>query len=507
MIFNSYIFVFALLPLCLIGYFALNHFQKYTLAKCYLIGISLWFYGYFNISYLLLIIGSILFNYGAYRFMYKINKHKSVSLIAVIFNLSLLFVFKYFDFFIGNVNAIFKTDFAFLHILLPLGISFFTFQQIAFIVDASKNEARYDLSASETAAVNSGLYSFIDYTLFVSFFPQLVAGPIVNHNELIPQLNDSSKKTINYENFSRGFFSFVLGLSKKVLIADVFALSVDYGFEIANELNTPSAIFIAVCYIIQLYFDFSGYSDMARGLALMMNFKLPINFDSPFKTTNMADFWTHWHITLSRFLTKYVYIPLGGNRKGFIRTYINIFIVFFLSGLWHGANWTFVIWGCINGIGVIFFRLIFSIFKDSSARLKQYSIYTLPMILFNFIYVTYSFIYFRAASLTEARTVINAIKSLNFKFGVFPNILAKFKTNEILFLMKCSFLDDMSFSYMLPAIIYLVAALIIMFFIKNVNELTDRFKPKLHLALLIAILFLLCTSSFDGISTFIYYNF
>lgn len=490
MVFNSYIFVLLLLPVCLAGYYSINHFQKYTLAKCFLIGISLWFYAYFHISYLLLIIGSILFNYLAYILMRNTKCKNVIKIAAITINLAVLFIFKYYDFFINNINSIFKTNISFLNILLPLGISFFTFQQIGFIVDAANNK-------------NNINYKFIDYSLFVCFFPQLVAGPIVSHDELIPQFSNANNKHFNYEHFSKGLTAFILGLSKKVLIADVFAKFADYGFSIAGELNTPSAILVAFAYIIQLYFDFSGYSDMARGLALMLNIHLPLNFDSPFKTTNPADFWTHWHITLSRFLTKYVYIPLGGNRKGAFRTYLNIFIVFFLSGLWHGANWTFVLWGIINGIGVMISRLLLK----GSDNLKKYKLFNLPLILINFIFVTYSFIYFRASSVSEARMVINAIKSWNFRFGVFPNILATLQTNELLLFMKCTFTDDLSFSYMIPAAIYFIIAIVIMFFAKNVNEIITRLKPGFAYILVLTILFIMCITSFSGISTFIYYNF
>lgn len=502
MVFNSYIFVLVLLPVCLIGYFGLNYFQKNTLSKIFLIGISLWFYAFFHISYIFLILFSIAINYISYLLSVSlINKAKNktrklICGITVFINLFILFVFKYYDFFVSNINTVFKSDLPMLNILLPLGISFFTFQQIAFTVDALNNKAFYPGTTTP--------YKLYDYSLFVCFFPQLVAGPIVSHKELIPQFADKSLHSFNYESFYKGFFAFVLGLSKKVLIADVLALAVNYGFSIFSELNTPSALLIAVAFTLQLYFDFSGYSDMARGLALMLNIKLPLNFDSPFKTADIASFWNKWHITLSDFFTKYVYIPLGGSRKGAVRTYINIFIIFFLSGLWHGANWTFIIWGIINGIGVIFIKLIKKISNIDEIKNK---ILKAVLTIINFLYVTLAFVFFRADSVSVAGTIIKSIFSFNFKYGVYPNILSKFNTNEMTLLLKITFLNNLRISYILPAVIMILVCLFIVFFTKNVNELITNIKPGFFKTLFVTVLFLWCTISFSGISTFIYYNF
>lgn len=500
MVFNSYIFIFVLLPIALISYFGLNRIKKYTLAKVAVIASSLCFYAYFHLSYLALIIGSILFNYGSYRLTIKSKSSKALKTImalTITANLIVLFIFKYYDFFISNINN-FGFNAPLLNILLPLGISFFTFQQIGFNIDAYKGKACY---------LDGKSYHFIDYTLFVSFFPQLVAGPIVNHKELIPQFQDQSKKEFNYENFSKGFYSFVIGLSKKVLIADVFSLAADYGFSIFNELNTPSAIFVAFVYVIQLYFDFSGYSDMARGLGFMMNIELPLNFNSPYKTTNLADFWNHWHITLSKFFTSYVYIPLGGNRKGVIRTYINIFIIFTLSGLWHGAEWTYVIWGILNGIGVIIARFIKEIFKNKKINNYIYKIIKPFLIFINFTYFTFTIIIFRSENLNTAIRFIKNIFNMNFQYGIFPNIIKNFQTDEMLLALRLLFLDDFSFSYMLAGLIYFIIAIFIIFFTRNVNEQISDFKPSIKKALYISLLFIWCISSFSGISTFIYYNF
>lgn len=252
MLFNSYIFILLFLPLCIVGYFALNHFQQYTLGQLFLLGMSLWFYGYFNVSYLLIIIASILINYGAYMLIEKFRGKpacKGVMAAGVVINVGILFYFKYMDFFIGNVNALFRTNLSFLNIALPLGISFFTFQQISFIVDAYRGELPK--------------YNLLYYASFVTFFPQLVAGPIVTHDELIPQFLDGEKKKLDTDNLAKGMYIFVLGLAKKVLLADKFGGAVTYGFTTLEQLNSVSALIVMLSYTIQIYFDFSGYCDMA----------------------------------------------------------------------------------------------------------------------------------------------------------------------------------------------------------------------------------------------------
>lgn len=287
MIFNSYIFAFLFLPICVLGYFLLNNIQNRTYAYVFLLGMSLWFYGYFNLRYLAIIIVSILVNYMMHMILIRVNgKLRSFVLaVAIVFNLGLLFYFKYANFFIENLNLLFKTDFVFEKILLPLGISFFTFQQISFIIDTYKGEVKR--------------YNFIKYSLFVTFFPQLIAGPIVTHDELVPQFEDEMKRKINWDNFGKGILIFVIGMSKKVLIADIFGNAVNWGYSNIGELDSISAFIIMISYTFQIYFDFSGYCDMAIGIGNMMNISLPINFNSPYKALTISEFWKRWHITLT----------------------------------------------------------------------------------------------------------------------------------------------------------------------------------------------------------------
>ena len=268
---------------------------------------SLFFYGFWNPKYIYLIIISILINYFFHKVMEKIKKNKKgILILGIAFNLSLLGYFKYSNFFIDNMNLLFHTNIQFEKIALPLAISFFTFQQIAFIVDSYKGLAKN--------------YSFLEYCLFVTFFPQLIAGPIVHHSEMMPQFYKKQNGYINSKNVTLGIYIFAIGLFKKVLIADNFALIANTGFNTTKVLTFFESWFTSLAYTFQLYFDFSGYCDMAIGAALLFNIKLPINFNSPYKSLNIAEFWRRWHITLGRFFTRYLYIPLGGNRKGELYT-------------------------------------------------------------------------------------------------------------------------------------------------------------------------------------------
>ncbi|ERT66522.1 alginate O-acetyltransferase AlgI domain protein [Cetobacterium somerae ATCC BAA-474] len=306
----------------------LNNFKQEKLSKIWLVGMSLYFYAYFNTSYLYLIILSIGINYYIGNNLSKNNVRgwgsKYFFLAGILFNIGMLFYFKYYDFFLNNINAIFSADFTLLKLILPLGISFFTFQQLSYLVDSYKGKGK--------------TYDFLSYCLFVTFFPQLIAGPIVLPSEMLPQFEDHKNKVVNYENLNRGLYLFSIGLAKKVLIADSISPFADAGFDKMVSLTFIEAWLTSISYTMQLYFDFSGYCDMAMGIALMFNIILPLNFNSPYKATNIQDFWKRWHMTLGRFLTNYLYIPLGGNRNGEGKTLRNLLIVFLVSGIWHGAG-------------------------------------------------------------------------------------------------------------------------------------------------------------------------
>ena len=484
MLFNSYIFILIFIPLCLLGYFLFNHLKQFKLAQCFLLAMSLWFYGYFNYKYLAIIVCSIFLNYGLYYFIGKFRntpKSKALMIVGVILNLSILGFFKYTDFFIDTVNHVFKSNIPLMHILLPLGISFFTFQQISFIIDTYKGEVKK--------------YDFIRYASFVAFFPQLIAGPIVTHDELIGQFEDESKKKFDPANLAKGIFMFTIGLSKKVLIADVLGSVVNYGYVAPERLNTIGAWMVILSYTFQIYFDFSGYCDMAIGLAKMFNIDIPLNFNSPYKSVNISDFWDRWHMTLTRFFTKYVYIPLGGNRKGLARTCLNIFIVFLLSGFWHGAGWTFILWGIMHGIMVVITRLLKKPLEKVPGIITWFP---------TFFLVNLTWVFFRAEKVSDALFIIKKAFTLN--TAAIDTILTNaFKTKEIAQLMNFTGLEYKFPN--LPAYAFLIISLIIAVALPNSKKMFDKFKPNVLTLIFTIIFFTWSFLSLSGVSTFLYFNF
>ena len=389
MLFNSYEFIFLFLPITLIIYFTLNRFDKNRLAKGWLVLASLYFYSYFNKKYLILIVASIVVNYFVGKLLEEkkdVVVRKVLLICGVVFNVGMIGYYKYYDFFVENINYIFKTNIPLLHILLPLGISFFTFQQLSFVIDSYyRKNLRYD---------------FLSYALFVTFFPQLIAGPIVLPTEMLPQFESEENKKVNWANMNRGLYIFSIGLAKKVIIADSIASFANAGFDMMESLNFVEAWLTSVSYTLQLYFDFSGYCDMAIGIGLMFNILLPINFNSPYKSTNIQEFWQKWHMTLGRFLANYLYIPLGGNRKGEKRTLLNLLIVFLVSGIWHGAGWNFIIWGMLHGICILIHR----VWKNSKRKMNKFVGWFITMNLVNIFWV-----FFRAKDLGSALKVIKGM--------------------------------------------------------------------------------------------------
>ena len=392
MLFSSYEFIFLFLPAAFFGYFYLNKKRLTTAAKAWLVLTSLFFYSWWNIVYLPLILVSMLFNYAVGSSLSnKNNNDKSLSRkvilsVGIVSNISLLGYFKYADFFISNLNVISSSQIELLNLALPLAISFFTFQQIAYLVDS------YRLETQE--------YDLLNYSVFVTFFPQLIAGPIVHHKEMMPQFSNKRAKLINYRNILMGLFIFSIGLFKKVVIADALARWASIGFDNAVVLNFFEAWAVSLSYTFQLYFDFSGYADMAIGLALLFNIKLPINFNSPYKATNIQDFWRRWHMTLSRFLRDYVYIPLGGNRYGEFRTYFNLLATFIIGGIWHGAGWTFVFWGFLHGCAIVIQRVW------GLLNIKVWG-WVSWFITFNFLNMTW--VFFRANEWSDAIKVLKGM--------------------------------------------------------------------------------------------------
>lgn len=515
MLFNSYIFIFLFFPICLLGFYGLKK-RNSTLAKIWLTGFSLWFYGYFNIRYLCIMIFSILMNYGVYLLLKKadiiMGVHgqgeqprgllsadvksaakpyrkavikKWILFTGVSLNLLLLFYFKYFDFFIENINAVFGASFALRNILLPLGISFFTFQQISFLADTYRGELKE--------------CNFVDYALFVSFFPQLIAGPIVTHDEMLPQFKEIGKKKFDEDSFCRGLFIFVLGMGKKVLIADTFGMSVDAGYGMVESLGSVDAVLVMLFYTLQLYFDFSGYCDMAIGIGKMMGIEIALNFNSPYKACNIIDFWKRWHITLSRFFTKNIYIPLGGNRKGQVRMYVNLFLVFFLSGVWHGAGWNYILWGVMHGV-------LYCVTRWWQLRAKETKIPRIFGVLATFLYVNIAWVFFRSSSIEQAITLFKRMFTGGIALPV-EAIYDAFNLDEFWYVMKVLHLTNFSFSNYILMVVFTVVILLVTFFGKNVHEMAAKWKMSWISAVAVAVVFIWCVVSLSGVSTFLYFNF
>lgn len=401
MLFNSYEFILLFLPICLAGYYSLSRYCGQRAAIGWLACGSMFFYGWWNPAYLGLMTASILYNYTCGLLLARPGASKGLLGLAIAGNLALLGYYKYTDFFIENINALAGFDWQLRHIILPLGISFFTFTQIAYLVDVYRKEAREA--------------NIVDYFLFVTYFPHLIAGPIIHHKEMMPQFQPSATRQINADNLMAGTVMFIIGLSKKIFIADKVAVYVAPVFAAADQgatLTFFEAWIGALAYTIQLYFDFSGYADMAIGLSLMFGIKLPLNFDSPHKATSISDFWRRWHMTLSRFLRDYLYIGLGGNRKGEARRYLNLFLTMLLGGIWHGAGWTFVIWGAMHGIYLCINHGWRQIIGQRDRWLPA-ALRTLCYGSLTFLAVIISWVLFRAETLPGALAVLEGMSGVN----------------------------------------------------------------------------------------------
>ena len=364
---------------------------------------------------------------------------------------------------------------------MPLAISFFTFQQIGFLVDCYYSKIK---------KVN-----FHTYSIFVLFFPQLIAGPIIRFSEVNKQYIDKFRKKINYINVSKGLLFFFIGLFKKVIIADTLSEWVNDGFNNSENLNFIEAWVTSISYSLQLYFDFSGYVDMAIGIALLFNISLPLNFNSPYKSKNIRVFWQNWHITLGRFLRDYLYIPLGGNKISNKITMRNIIITFFLGGLWHGAAWTFIFWGLLHGFALITLK----IWEKFNIKINKYI-----SILLTLIFVNFSWVFFRASSWQEAINVIEGMIGFN---GI---ILPKFLENYFSFLSFLGIRFGGTFVNIQGDIILLlclIVALIIVFAFKNSYQIVMNFTFKIRDAIILGIIYLLLILSINKNSEFLYFDF
>ena len=510
MLFHSYVFILFFLPCTIALYYLLNDMNHNKGAKVALLAMSLWFCAYYSVSCLFLLLGSIAWNYCASRLLCAdkagaggqsavpgdgkasadgcfaaSGRRKAVLTLGICGNLALLFYFKYTSFFLENINALFHTSLSVKKLILPLGISFLTFQQIAYLVDSYRGETRG--------------YGLLDYSLFVAFFPKLASGPIVTHGQLLPQFGQPERRRFDEQYFALGLRSFCAGLSKKVLLADVLGVGADWGFANAASLTGADVVLTSLLYTFQLYFDFSGYCDMACGIAKMLHLDLPANFELPYRSLSIAEFWRRWHMTLGGFLRKYIYIPLGGNRRGLLRTLGNTMAVFLISGIWHGANWTFVFWGFLHGAASVFYRLV----GKQWDRLPR-----IVRLLVNFAFVNVAWLLFRSASVSEFFTLLERLFAGGYA-GVSRGLLDCFDILELNYLeTHIGALGRLTARY--PGIymtLFLAVAALLSLLPKKGLEGTDSMKRSVGGAVLCSVGLFWSVLSLSGMTTFLYFGF
>ncbi len=473
--FNSYLFILAFLPLVLLGYFGLHHLRRHRAAKVFLTAASFCFYGYADVKYLFILWGSILVNYlfaGLIGRQQDRRKGRILTGVGIALNVALLFYIKYYNFFLENLNAALRRDFALIDVIVPLGISFFTFQQIAYLVDSFRGE--------------NGEHTFLDYCVYISFFPCITSGPIALAKNMLPQFQDEKNMSVNWENLAYGLWLFAIGLFKKAVLADTFGEAVTWGFASA-ELSSLETLIVMLSYTFQLYFDFSGYSDMAMGVGQMFNIRLPLNFNAPYMSCSIIEFWDRWHMSLTGFLREYIYFPLGGSRKGKMRTYVNVMIIFLISGIWHGANWTFILWGALHGIANCLNRA-FRKTWDCLPKIFRW--------LATFCFLNVTWLIFKADSIGQAFGMIRKILKMD-SFTIHEDFSYCFS------LFQNEFLTAQQNSWIMTG--FLAAAFAIVLTVKSCA--TREMNLSTGRMLSVVFLFVWAVLSLSGVSTFLYFGF
>lgn len=419
MVFSSLIFLYVFLPVSLLVYYLLPG----RLRNIWIVLISVFFYAWGAPKYLFVVLSAMFIDfYIAQKIHGSIGKtRKQLLILGVSINVLALLYFKYFNFFIDNINSLIGScggsTLQVLHVALPIGISFFTFHEISYLVDVYR-------------AKKLPFKHITDYSLYILFFPQLIAGPIIRFSEISDQISNYKRK-INPLFIITGFHRFVIGLTKKVMIANICGAKADYIFSLSGqELSTETAWIGAIAYSMQIYFDFSGYSDMAIGLARMMGFVFPENFNLPYISKNITEFWRRWHMSLSRWIKDYLYISLGGNRGSAGRTYLNLAICFLISGFWHGAEWTFIIWGAYHGVFLILDRLFLIRFTTFIGKV--------PAIIFTFFLTIIGWVIFRASDASYALMFYKKLFAIDHSVSSIPHSVEFSYT--LVFALLCSFM-------------------------------------------------------------------
>lgn len=491
MLFNSYAFIFGFLPVTLIVFFGLTRLRLTTAATAWLVLASFAFYAYWNPAYLPLLLISIVCNYQIGRHIDRAqlaSKQAEILLWAgICFNIGLLAYYKYAHFFVTSFAQFFNTNWTIPELVLPLGISFYTFTQTAYLVDAYRGETKN--------------YNFLTYNLFVTFFPHLIAGPILHHKQMMPQFHRLRNFVFSHKNTALGLILFTLGLFKKVAIADSLSPWVTPVFNYASDVSFIEAWAGALSYTLQLYFDFSGYTDMAIGLGLMLNIHLPLNFNSPYKATSISDFWRRWHITLSNFLRDYLYIPLGGNRRGEIRRNANLLITMLLGGLWHGAGWTFVVWGGLHGV----FLVINHQWRKLGIPLPK-----LIAWLITFIAVVVTWVFFRANNIHDALEICQAMVGM--KRVILPGEYQSALNWLTHFGVQFKGWRELSHWQPTPlgsneGLAVLAGLLLCVTLLPNTQQIIQRIQLTRWVAVLVGGIAIFCLLSLNRVSEFLYFQF
>lgn len=470
------------LPIFLAAYFLIrtyikDHKKKEGMLNLLMILGSLVFYGLFDFRNTVIFCMSIFLNINAINII-RMKKNSKVRLgICVAANVAILCFFK------------FRGTF------FPVAISFYTFNQISYLIDLYRGDIEE--------------HDLMNYLIYILFFPKILQGPLMNYSDFMGGLKKAYDEDLDWEKIMRGMLLLSIGMFKKVILADTFAKAVDYGFSSIPNLGRMEAILSAVFYSFQLYFDFSGYCDVAAAICLMMGFELALNFNSPYKAVDIDDFWDRWHITLTKFFTKYVYIPLGGNRKGRLRTYENIFTVFLLSGIWHGNGLTFVVWGIMHGILSIITRIVKNKKKASGEKAQSKSVSVCKRIfgiIFTYAYVTAAWVFFRAEKISDALLLFKrmAVGGIRPFYSTFAD---GFNLDEIWYVIKVTPLMKLSFAWDICLWLFLIVGAGIIFLGKNAVSYSKECKINLGTTVLTAVLLVWSIISFSGVSTFLYMNF
>lgn len=471
MLFNSISFIFLFLPIALLGYYLI---KVERLQLWFLLLSSLVFYAYWSRTYVFLLLFTIVLDFYIARAIFRSQTQrgrKALLLTSVISNLAILGFFKYYNFFASSINdvaqgmGVSSSLLPALNLILPIGISFYTFQSMSYVIDVYRR----------ACDAHAGLLAFAGY---VTFFPHQVSGPLVRHNKIVPQLEAHDTYIFQANNFWYGWYFFIFGLSKKILIADRIAPVVDSLVHSMSTISNAEAGLALIGYTVQLYFDFSGYSDMAVGLGLMMNIRFPQNFNSPYKSRSITEFWQRWHITLSSWLRDYLYISLGGNRKGRLFTYRNLLLTMVIGGLWHGASWVYVIWGAYHGLFLAAERLLKDV-KFTPLRNPRVQWFVTLII------VCVGWAFFRSPDLATA--------SLWLKKVFLLSDVVTWDLVQIAPKNRDRFFAAMSI------------AVLVGLFAKNTFEI--QFKPNIWRALLLALMFVVCLSFMNEESPFLYFQF